>query len=186
MSGKWVSLALAGSVIAGNSWAGGSCVSRRDEMALRTAVLQQQLMVAAFSCGDVSRYNEFVVSHQGELQQSDAALLAFFIRENGEGGTAGYHTFKTKAANLAALQSARDLDAYCENSGRIFDAALTPYRATLASFVESQESSAGEYVYATCSDGGFWGERTAGRRTEYGSPAPHAPMTASFGDAGAD
>src|SRR5438105_6511695 len=98
MTKKYLAMTIAGSLLASSSWAAAPCVRAQDELAMRTAALQQQLMVAAFSCGDITRYNQFVLSHRGDLQKSDAALLAFFVRENGESGTADYHSFKTKAA----------------------------------------------------------------------------------------
>ena len=66
------------SLLAGNAWAAGSCVRPQDVTALRTAALQQQLMVAALTCHDVAAYNRFVISHQGALQVSDKALMDFF------------------------------------------------------------------------------------------------------------
>ena len=176
MTKKYIALALAGSLIAGNAWAASPCVRADDELAMRTAALQQQLMVAAFSCSDVSRYNQFVLSHQAELQRSDAALLAFFIRENGESGTADYHTFKTKAANVSALQSARQPDNFCANADRVFEAALAPYQPTLASFVYSEWNAASEEISTRCTDDGIGAERIARGPASYDGPAPHAPV----------
>jgi hypothetical protein len=85
--------------------------------ALEAASMQQRMMVAGFTCHDASRYNEFVMSHRGELQRSDATLLAFF--KNGHGGEAAYHTYKTHLANHAALNSAED-GAFCERVSVLF------------------------------------------------------------------
>ena len=83
------------------------CASPGDASALKTAVMQQELMVAALQCHEADAYNRFVMTYRGELQSSDAALKAFFVRRGGEHGEAGYDTFKTKAANLSALEQAR-------------------------------------------------------------------------------
>jgi hypothetical protein len=174
MTSKCLSLAIAGSLIAGNAWAG-ACVRPLDEMAMRTAALQQQLMVAALSCSEIARYNRFVVSHQSELQQSDKALLAFFKRENGAGGTAAYHAFKTRAANTSALQSAQNGDAYCANARQAYDAAFSQNTTDLATFVRSQWSSTDQYISVSCTDGSR-GMRTAGGAAQYATPAPHAPI----------
>jgi hypothetical protein len=178
MTKKYLSLAVAGSLIAGNAWAASSCVRPEDEVAMRAAALQQQLMVAAFTCGEVGRYNEFVILHQGELQQTDAALLAFFVRENGESGTDDYHTFKTKAANVSALQSARDLDRFCANADGIFRAALDSYQPTLASFVYSEWSATSQFISTSCTDDESYAERTARAQPSYEGPVAHAPMDA--------
>ena len=82
------------SMLATQAWAG--CTDRSDAMALKTAAVQQELMVAAFTCGDTDGYNRFVLAYQPELQQSDANLLAYFQRT---GSTADYHSYKTSLAN---------------------------------------------------------------------------------------
>ena len=144
MTRIFLSLAMIGSLVSGNAWAAGHCVRPQDEMAMRTAALQQQLMVAALSCGEIARYNQFVVTHRSELQQSDKALMAFFKRENGARGTASYHAFKTKAANISALESAKNRDAYCENARQAFDVAFDGKTMVLASFVRSQSNATAE------------------------------------------
>ena len=99
-------LALANPALINPALAAG-CASPNEAAALRTAVLQQELMVAALQCHEADAYNRFVMSYRGELQTSDAILKSFFVRRGGEHGEAGYDTFKTKAANLSALEQAR-------------------------------------------------------------------------------
>ena len=74
------------------------CVTPKDAAALKTAVMQQALMVAAFQCREASAYNGFVTIYRKELQSSDAVLKAFFVQRGG--GESGYDRFKTKAANI--------------------------------------------------------------------------------------
>jgi hypothetical protein len=90
--------------------------------ALKTAVIQQQLMVAGFTCGAMAQYNHFVVVHQSELQKSDAELKAYF-KSRDHGREAGYDSYKTKAANLSASRSASEGGRYCDNTAREFAAA---------------------------------------------------------------
>jgi hypothetical protein len=85
--------------------AAGSCATSADVAALKTAVINQELMVAAFQCHEVNAYNRFVTTYKRELQSSDAVLKAYFVRS--KHGEAGYDSFKTKAANLSALEQAR-------------------------------------------------------------------------------
>ena len=87
--------------MAGQSWAAGVCTPSRDAMALKTAALQQELMVAALYCNDVAPYNRFVTSYQHELQDSDATLLRYFT--HGHGGASAYHAYKTGLANDFSL-----------------------------------------------------------------------------------
>jgi hypothetical protein len=114
-----------------------SCASPADAAALKTAVMQQELMVAALQCHEAAAYNRFVMSYRGELQSSDAALKAFFVRRGGEHGEAGYDTFKTKAANLSALEQARDSRAFCADAHALFGAALSN-QGSLMSFVDAR------------------------------------------------
>ena len=116
------------------------CASPAEAAALKTAVMQQELMVAALQCHETGAYNHFVIAYRPELQDSDAALKAFFVRRGGEHGEAGYDTFKTKAANLSALEQARDARAFCADAHALFQAALAN-QGSLMSFVESRSSS---------------------------------------------
>ncbi|HXC56362.1 MAG TPA: hypothetical protein VNU97_13785 [Rhizomicrobium sp.] len=125
-------LALNG--LSGAAWAA-DCASQADSAALRTAALQQALMVAAFSCHDVARYNRFVLDHQPELIDADARLKAFFVRRDARHSDAGYHTYKTELANAASLRSIRD-DAFCGGADDAFDVAAGPL--SLAAAVDAQ------------------------------------------------
>jgi len=101
-----------------------ACATPNEAAALRTAVIQQELMVAALQCHETAAYNRFVIGYRGELQTSDAILKSFFIRRGGEHGEAGYDTFKTKAANLSALEQARNGQAFCADAHALFAAAF--------------------------------------------------------------
>ena len=118
------------------------CATPTDATALKTAVIQQELMVAAFQCHEAGAYNRFVTTYRGELQSSDAALKAFFVRRGGEHGEAGYDTFKTKAANLSALEQARHGAAFCADAHALFTDVFD-HRDSLMSFVETRAADIG-------------------------------------------
>src|SRR5580698_683467 len=101
--------------LAGQAQAAG-CASPAEASALKTAVMQQELMVAALQCHEASAYNRFVIAYRPELQDSDAALKAFFVRLGCDKDKAAYEIFKTKAANLSALEQARDARAFCTDA----------------------------------------------------------------------
>ena len=107
--------------------------------ALETAVMNQHLMVAAFQCNEVENYNRFVTVYRSELQSSDAILKTYFVRQGQ--GEAGYDRFKTKAANLWALEQARHSAAFCADARALF-AAATAHQGRLAGFVASLSSPA--------------------------------------------
>ena len=121
--------------LANPALAAGSCATRADAAALKTAVMNQELMVAAFQCREANSYNRFVTTYKSELRSSDAVLKAYFIR--GKRGEAGYDSFKTKAANLSALEQARHSEAFCANAHALY-AAVFAHQGSLMSFVESQ------------------------------------------------
>jgi hypothetical protein len=131
-------MATALSMLATQAWAG--CTGAQDALALKTAAVQQELMVAAFTCGDTDGYNRFVTSYQPELQASDAILLAYFQRT---GSTADYHTYKTSLANDFSLISARN-NRFCSAANAAFDSALDPSHPALAQIVEEQPVTVNE------------------------------------------
>jgi hypothetical protein len=101
--------------------------------ALKTAAIQQELMVAGFTCSAGAQYNRFVSAHRPELLKSDANLMAYF-RKRDHGKEGGYDSYKTKAANLSANRSASDGALYCQAIARDFDVAE---QSTLKDFVAS-------------------------------------------------
>jgi len=137
---------LAAAGLAGNAWAG--CVSNADMAALKTAAMQQELMVAAFSCHDIALYNQFVRSHQPELVRSDARLKAYFIQRDGaRAGEASYHTYKTELANSSSLRSIRSTDEFCDRAGADFD--LAGSHAMLSAAVDEHRWAI-ESIYHAC------------------------------------
>jgi hypothetical protein len=113
------------------------CASSVDQAALKTAAVQQQLMVAALSCHDVYEYNRFVLGHQSELINSDDALKAYFQKADKQHGTATYNKYKTELANAASLRSSQDPDMFCDAAARQFDSVLRP--ASLEAIVASAD-----------------------------------------------
>jgi len=171
---KVTALVLASTVLAAQAWAGGSCVRPEDDMAMKTSAMQQYLMVAALSCGEVSLYNRFVLAHQGELQKADATLLSFFQRENGESGEASYHTFKTQAANVSSLESAHNRDGYCVDAEQLFGVALDSYGANLDWVVATQWKATDEFIHTSCLVEAQTAQEPAASRP-YESPVPPPP-----------
>jgi hypothetical protein len=110
-------------LLSGNVWAAAYCARPQDVMAVRVAALQQEMMVAAFMCHDIAAYNRFVLSHQGELQESDKALMDFFLQQNAETGSGDYNLFKTELANVSSLRSVSDPQ-FCRRINANFGVAL--------------------------------------------------------------
>jgi hypothetical protein len=158
------------SCMAGNAWAAtaAGCAQPEDMTAIKTAALQQKLMVAALSCQATQLYNRFVVSYQKELQASDQALQNFFRRLNGKTGTEDYHAFKTKLANNASMQSIGDITNYCSSAQETFDTALNSQKTSLAVFVSAQTTAADD-AFSPCQF------RTAGAAAPAGPKMAQTP-----------
>jgi len=110
-------------LFSGNAWAGAACARPQDAMAVRVAALQQEMMVAAFMCHDIAAYNRFVISHQSELQDSDRALMDFFLQQSAQTGFGDYNLFKTELANVSSLRSVSD-PLFCRRINANFRVAL--------------------------------------------------------------
>ena len=139
--------ALALCLPAGNAWAAASCARPQDMTALQVAALQQKLVVVALSCHDAADYNRFVISHQHELQESDRALMDFFLRQDAVKGSDNYNAYKTGLANDASLRGARDPQ-FCRGAKAAFDDVLR-HDGSVAELV-SQRPSLARTGYVSC------------------------------------
>jgi hypothetical protein len=126
--------------MASNVWAAAAvasgCARPADMNALKTAAMQQKLMVAALSCGESQSYNAFVRAYQKELQASDKALQNYFRRVNAKTGTQDYHAHKTRLANANSMAVINDMTGYCSGAKASFEHALNG-KPTLAVFTEA-------------------------------------------------
>ena len=164
-----VSLSLLGTTAA----QAGPCTNSTEWAALRSAAVQQELMVAGLTCQAVSSYNRFVMAYRGELQASDADLKAYFIKRNGARGEAAYDTFKTKLANLSSLSEISNTSGFCDSMRTAF---AQVGRLSLADFVAGQRLLIALPEQQFCSGdrpvlaGPPPGERLAAARPAYRSP----------------
>jgi hypothetical protein len=117
---------------------GPACAKPAEVSAIQTAAIQQELMVAALTCNEISRFNAFQTGFGPELRQSDATLARMFKRLYGtRGGEAAYHAFKTKLANEASIRSIHDNPSYCQEAGSWLAGALVSAKPALFAFANS-------------------------------------------------
>lgn len=131
------------SMLTGQSFAAGVCVRPEEASALKTAALQQELMVAAFTCHDIDAYNRFVISYRRDLQDSDATMLKYFERASAQTGSADYNSYKTSLANDFSLAQIRDTS-FCPAAGAAFGTALDRGHPALEAIVATQPFSVTE------------------------------------------
>jgi hypothetical protein len=121
---KTTATAIAVLSMTSQAFAGGTCARPAEALALKTAAVQQQLMVAALYCRDVRPYNNFVIAYRRDLQDSDAQLMSYFLRAGGgRAGEADYHAYKTSLANNYSLEGSRHTDSYCATADAAFQEA---------------------------------------------------------------
>jgi hypothetical protein len=133
-------LSLAVVMVAGNAFAASSskCAKPEEVTAIQTAAIQQELMVAALTCNDITNFNAFQTGFSKELQASDVTLHKMFKRVFGaKGGEDQFHAFKTRMANDSSIRSIHDNPGYCHEADGAFAQALAPAKPTLALFVSS-------------------------------------------------
>ncbi|HEY2071097.1 MAG TPA: hypothetical protein VGG48_16185 [Rhizomicrobium sp.] len=131
-------MALAAVMLASSALAKAApkCATADEVSAIQAAAIQQQLMVAALTCDQITNFNQFQVGFGPELRASDARLERMFKRMFGAGtGEAQYHAFKTRLANDSSINSIHDNTTYCHTASTVFEAALAPAKPRLADFV---------------------------------------------------
>lgn len=114
----------------------GKCAKADEVTAIQVAAVQQELMVAALTCNEVTNFNAFQTGYGPELRASDATLHKMFKRIFGpRQGEAQFHAFKTRLANDSSIRSINDNQGYCHETAAVFASALAPAKPTLAVFV---------------------------------------------------
>lgn len=101
-----------------------ACATDRELAALNARVLQTELMVAALSCEERTRYNEFATSYQAVLVGRADDLRGFFQRTGGKQGPTRMNAMVTRLANNASKESQMNADTYCQFASELFDEVL--------------------------------------------------------------
>jgi hypothetical protein len=114
------------------------CASPDEVTAMQATSIQQELMDAALTCGDLARdnYNAFQTRFAPELRVSDKVLLKMFGRVMGGGkGDKAYNLFKTELAARSELRRTHNHDDFCQEATLVAAAALGPSKIQLADLV---------------------------------------------------
>ena len=118
-------LAVGLSTVVTSAQASGLCA--RDDTDLKTLnarVLQTELMVAALSCNERSRYNAFVVRYKPELATLGGDLKQLFSVSLGKQAKSSLNAFVTKLANQASQRQVTQGSAFCTRAAGLFDRLL--------------------------------------------------------------
>lgn len=125
------------------------CVNPREEAALAARMLQTELMVAALTCGEQSRYNAIVGKHNRVLTDHGRDLKALFSRVYGKASTSQLTSFVTRLANEASMRSLVRASEYCEAAAALLGEVLDSESHELATLIERQPFRE-EHGFATC------------------------------------
>lgn len=124
------------------------CAKGTETDALRTRMLQTELMVAALSCSQKAEYNDFVIHFRSDLQRNGSALQSYFRRAYGKSGTSELNSFTTRLANEVSQRSIKDKNAFCGDAAKAFTALKTLPSAQFATFVAARPSADSHGVMA--------------------------------------
>lgn len=109
-----------------------ACVTGADETALQMRTVQTELMVAALSCSATANYNAFVTGNQKTLMAAHGQLQKFF---KSHGGEKALNAFITRLANESSRRSISNIALFCQQTGYLYVAILSPDRIDLATFI---------------------------------------------------
>ncbi len=115
------------------------CAVRDEVTAIQAEMIHEQLMVAGISCNQLTSFNTYMTNFNAELRRSDATLKRMFHRLFARDGEDKYNSFKTKVAGDAEIRRIHDYEAYCHDTGVVFEAALIADKPSLAGFVSGIE-----------------------------------------------
>ena len=148
---RLVLVAAAAQLAAGNvAWAG-TCASPIEKAAFDSRVLQNELMVAALTCGETARYNAFVTKFQPQLTAHGKTVKSYFARTYGKRGEHELNQFMTRLANAATMRRMQmSMQDYCSSAVGLFNAATAVEPTALVAFA-SQTTFVSNSGIQTCS-----------------------------------
>lgn len=118
-----------------------ACAKATDAAALRTRMLQTELMVAALSCNQKEDYNTFVTHYRPQLKQNGTALKRYFDRSYGRRSAQELNTFTTRLANEASKRSLSDIGKFCTDAKAVFAALRTMPTVQFTAFVAERPTA---------------------------------------------
>jgi hypothetical protein len=132
---RLVLVAAAVQLAAGNAAWAGICASPTEKAAFDSRVLQNELMVAALTCGEAARYNVFVTKFQPELTAHGKMVKSYFDRTYGKRGEHELNQFMTRLANAATMRRMQmSMHDYCVSAVGLFNAATSVEPTNLVAF----------------------------------------------------
>lgn len=127
-----VALLAAGLLAPVTAAAAAPCATVQETEALRVRSLQNKLMVAALSCGQVERYDAFIGRFEAALVEKGRLMTAYFTRRHGGKRVKRImDDYLTAQANQHSLDSMTDRAGFCQHARDTFTTLLGGSEDTL-------------------------------------------------------
>ena len=136
-----VGAAIAAAALLAASAAEAACARSSELSGLQARVLQTELMVAALSCDEATRYNAFVTRFKGELMVQSKRMQQYFARVHGKRATKELNAFVTELANNSSQRSLTQAAQFCPQAAAMLDHVLEIEPRQFASFAAQQSFS---------------------------------------------
>lgn len=142
-------IAVATAALLGASAAEAACARSSELSGLQARVLQTELMVAALSCNEATRYNAFVTRFKGELMVESKRMQRYFARVHGGRAKKELNAFVTELANVSSQRSLTQAADFCPQAAALLEDVLKLEPRQLASFA-AQQSFADSHGVDSC------------------------------------
>ncbi len=117
-----------------------ACAFKDEMLALDTRAMQSQLMVAALSCGEHKKYNEFVKKFSADLIESSSNLKNYFSRNYKSDAEGQMNKFITALANEASKKSLnQNSDKFCAAESKLFEEIKIVKKQKVSEFAKKRE-----------------------------------------------
>ena len=127
-----------------------NCVAHSEREAFELRVVQTELMVAALSCGESDRYNQFVTAFKGDLAGAYQGVRRAFGRIYRGRAKSELNAFNTQLANASSQRGNKNKARFCQNASYVFDNTLGKSSQDMVAFVRAQPLG-DLHGYSSCS-----------------------------------
>ncbi len=115
------SVVLSASLLAAPLASASECAGPGDRHAFDVAGLKSELMVMALSCGEQSKYNQFVSRYKSDLAAQESALSGYFRHAYGRSAQKAHDDYITQLANAQSDNGLKLGVVFCQQNAGMFE-----------------------------------------------------------------
>lgn len=97
------------------------CAGPNDRHAFDVAGLKSELMVMALSCGEQSKYNQFINRYRTDLAAQEVALTGYFKHAYGRSAQKAHDDYITQLANVQSDNGLKLGVVFCQQNAGMFE-----------------------------------------------------------------